>query len=189
MKFRNKYYIMRHGQAKSNVLGLCSCWPEEFNNPLTTIGKKTVKSSAENLKDKNISLIFNSPLKRTKMTAEIAGKILKITPKPDKRLREIGFGIFNNKTLGAMWKHFKTEEERINERADGGETYAEILDRMLDFLREIDEKYAGRNILIVSHEGPLFLLQGKVMSLTIKETIKRFPTEKRIHKAEIRELN
>lgn len=180
---------MRHGQAKSNVLGLCSCWPEEFNNPLTTIGKKTVKASAEGLKDKNMNLIFNSPLKRTRMTAEIVGKVLKVTPKPDKRLREIQFGAYNNQRIEKMWSAFKTEEERINKGADGGESYTEILDRMMDFLRETDEKYAGKNILIVSHECPLFLLQGKAMDLSIEETIKQFPTEKRIHKAEVRALN
>ena len=101
----------------------------------------------------------------------------------------IGFGIFNNKGLDKMWNAFKEEEERINKGADGGESYIEILSRMMDFLREIDEKYKGRNILIVSHECPLFLLQGKVMGFTIRETIEQFPTEKRIHKAEIRELN
>ena len=104
-------------------------------------------------------------------------------------MREIGFGIFNNKGLDKMWNAFKEEEERINKGADGGESYIEILSRMMDFLREIDEKYKGRNILIVSHECPLFLLQGKVMGFTIRETIEQFPTEKRIHKAEIRELN
>ena len=186
---------MRHGEAISNVKRLCSCWPEEFNNPLTTKGKKDIKTSAETLKDltaqagKNITLIFNSPLKRTKMSAEIAGKVLKLKPKPDKRLREIQFGIFNNKPLEAMWKQFKTEEERVNKGADGGESYNEILSRMMDFLRETDEKYKGKNILIISHECPLFLLQGKIMGLSIKETIKQLPTEKRIHKAEIRELN
>jgi broad specificity phosphatase PhoE len=189
MKLRNKYYIMRHGQAKSNVLRLCSNWPEQFNNPLTTIGKKAIKASAESLKNKNINLIFNSPLKRTKMSAEITGKILKITPRPDKRLMEIDFGDYNNHHLEGMWSAFKQEEERIHKGADGGETYTEVLNRMMDFLRETDEKYAGKNILVISHEGPLFLLQGKVMGLTIKETIEKFPPEKRIHKAEIRQLN
>jgi broad specificity phosphatase PhoE len=180
---------MRHGQAISNVKRLCSCWPEEFNNPLTTIGKKDIKASAETLKNKNINFIFNSPLKRTKMSAEIVGRILKIKPKPDKRLREVGFGKYNNQYLEAMWSAFKTEEERINKGPDGGESYNEILDRMSNFLREVDDTYKGKNILIISHEGPLFLLQGKVMGLSIKETIKEFPLDKRIHKGEIRELN
>lgn len=189
MKLKNKYYIMRHGQAKSNVKRLCSCWPEKFHNPLTVVGKKTVKESAQKLLDKNINLIFASPLLRTQQTAEIVGKALKLKHKTDKRLREIGFGKFNNQRLEGMWNAFNKEEERINKGADGGESYKEILNRMLDFLKDIEKKYKGKNILVISHEGPLFLLQGRVMGFSFKETIEKFPLDKRIHKAEIRELN
>jgi broad specificity phosphatase PhoE len=189
MELNNKYYIMRHGQAISNVRAICSCLPEKFKNPLTKLGKETIKESAKILSDKNIDFIFYSPLLRTEQTAEIIGKILKIKPKSDKRLREIGFGIFNFHPLESMWKSFKKEEERINRGADGGETYQQILERMMNFLEDTDKKYKGKNILIISHEGPLFLLQGKVIGLSLKETIKEFPLEKRIHKGEIRELN
>jgi len=195
MKLRNKYYIMRHGQAKSNVKAFCSCWPEKFKNHLTIFGKEIVRESLEKLEKKmdiegqTIDLIFCSDLLRAKQTAEIAGKIFGVKPKPDKRLREIGFGVFNNGPLEKMWKHFKTEDERIRQKPAHGETYVDILDRMVDFLEEIDKKYKDRNILIVSHEGPLGLLAGKVMGLSIKNTIKYFPLEKRIHKGEIRELN
>ena len=62
MKLRNKYYIMRHGQAISNVKALCSSWPETFYNPLTKTGRETVEESAWKLMGKNIDLIFASPL-------------------------------------------------------------------------------------------------------------------------------
>jgi len=189
MKLKNKYYIIRHGQAKSNVKALCSCWPEKFNNSLTKIGKETIKESAGKLKDKNINLIFASPLLRTQQTAGIIGKALKLKIKPDKRLREMGFGIFNGISLESMWKSFNGEEERIKKGPPKGESYAQILERMISFLEDTDKKYKGKNILIVSHEGPLFLLQGKVMGLSLKQTIEEFPLEKRIHKGEIRELN
>jgi len=189
MKLNNKYYILRHGQAISNVKDIVSCWPEKFKNPLTKVGKETIKESVQSLKDKNIDFIFYSPLLRTKMSAAIAGKVLKVKPKTDKRLREIGFGIFNNRPLERMWKYFKTEEERIKSRPPKGENYEEILERMSSFLKDVDKKYESRNVLIVSHEGPLFLLQGKIMGLSLKKTIKEFPNEKRIHKGEIRELN
>ncbi len=180
---------MRHGQAISNVKNIVSCWPEKFKNPLTKFGRETIKESAEKLKDKNISLIFTSPLLRTRQTAEIVGKELKIKPKVDKRLREVGFGIFNGGSAEKMWKSFKGEEERIKKGPPKGESYIQILERMMSFLKDVDKKYESRNILIVSHEGPLFLLQGKIMGLSLKETIKEFPLEKRIHKGEIRELN
>jgi broad specificity phosphatase PhoE len=186
---------MRHGQAISNVRAVCSCWPEKLKNPLTILGKEIVRESAEKLKNKldlegqSIDLVFCSDLLRTRQTAEIVGKILEVKPKIDKRLREIGFGKFNGKNLEGMWKSFKHEEDRINKGADGGETYMQILDRMTGVIKDIEKKYKDRNIMLISHEGPLFLLQGKIMGLSLKETIKQFPLEKRIHKGEIRKLN
>lgn len=190
MKLNNKYYLMRHGQAISNVKALCSCWPEKFRNPLTKLGREMVKESAYKLKKSGVKIdfIFNSPLLRTKQTAGIVGKIFKVRPKIDKRLREIGFGKYNGKNLEGMWKSFKHEEERINKGADGGETYEQILERMMDAIEDIEVNYKNKEIMIVSHEGPLFLLQGKLMDFSIKETIEYFPLEKRIHKAEIREV-
>ena len=195
MKLKNKYYIMRHGQAVSNVKRLCSNWPEKFKNPLTKFGEEIVRESLEKLKEEldlegqTIDLIFSSPLLRTKQTAEIASKIFEVKPKIDKRLREIGFGKFNGKSLYLMWDLFKKEEERINKGADGGETYKQILKRMFSVVKDAEKKYKERNILLVSHEGPSFLLQGRMMGFSIKQTIKEFSLEKRIHKAEIRELN
>lgn len=195
MKLKNKYFIMRHGQAISNVRGVCSNWPEKFKNPLTDFGEEMVRESAEKLKTRldlcgqTIDLIFNSPLLRCEITAGIVGKIFGIKSKIDKRLREIGFGKYNGKDLHSMWKSFKYEEERINKGADGGESYKEILDRMMAVVKDIEKKYKDRNVMLVSHEGPLFLLQGKIVGLSLKETIKQFPLDKRIHKAEIRELN
>ena len=142
-----------------------------------------------NLGDESIDLVFTSPLLRTRQTAEIAGKILKVSPKVDKRLREIGFGIYNNGPLETMWKSFKSEDKRIRKSPPKGESYQEILERLVDFLNSVDKKYQGKSILLVSHEGTLFLLQGKIMGFSIEETIREFPLDKRIHKGEIRELN
>ena len=191
MKFKNKYYIMRHGQAVSNVKALCSCWPEKFHNPLTKVGRQMVKESAMRLKKSggSMDLIFNSPLLRGVQTAAIVGKIFKVKPKVDKRLREIGFGEFNGKNLEGMWKSFKHEYERVRKGADGGETYTQILARMIDVVKDAEKKYKGKNIMFISHEGPLGLLQGKAMGLSIKGTIDAFPLAKRIHKGEIRKLN
>jgi broad specificity phosphatase PhoE len=197
MKLKNKYFIMRHGQAISNVERLCSCWPEKFKNPLTEFGQEMVRESAEKMKEKLdangqiIDLMFCSPLLRVKQTAEIAKKIFNnnMKIKTDARLREVGFGIFNGKSLESMWRSFKQEEDRIKNRPLRGESYEDILKRMFAVVKDIEKKYKDRNVIIVSHEGPLFLLQGKFMGFSIKETIEKFPLEKRIHKAEIRELN
>jgi broad specificity phosphatase PhoE len=197
MKFKNKYFLMRHGQAISNVKRLCSCRPEKFKNPLTEFGQEMTRESAEKLKEKldeqgqTIDLIFCSPLQRTKETAKIAGKILNnnLKIKVDVRLREVGFGIFNGKNLQLMWKNFEKEEDRIKGRPPRGESYEEILKRMMAAVKDIEKKYKDRNVMLISHEGPLFLLQGKFEGLSIEQTIKKYTLEKRIHKGEIRKIN
>ena len=58
MKLNNKYYILRHGEAVSNVKDVISCWPEKFYNPLTPKGVAKIKKVAKELKNKKIDLIF-----------------------------------------------------------------------------------------------------------------------------------
>ena len=123
MKLKNHYYIMRHGQAKSNVKSIVSSWPEKFNNPLTKKGVSEIKKAAGKLKGKNINFIFASPLLRTRETAEIVGKVIGVKPKIDKRLREIDFGTFNYKPVEEFGKYFKINniKARIKEKTPGGE--------------------------------------------------------------------
>src|SRR5258706_3755800 len=109
MKLQNKYYLLRHGEALSNVKNVVSSWPETFENPLTERGVEMIKESAEKLKDKNIDLIFASDLLRTKQTAEIVGKTLKLEPEFDKRLREISFGIMNGGPIEDLDAKIKKE--------------------------------------------------------------------------------
>jgi len=190
MKLNNKYYIMRHGQAISNVNKIYSSWPETFENPLTDLGRDTVKESVQKLKDSGakIDLIYNSPLLRTKQTAEIAGQILEVKPVEDKNLKEIDFGSFNGKHQDLMWASVKAEKDRIKKGVDGGESYEQVLNRMKEVVYGIEEKYENKNILLVSHEGPSFLLQGWFNGFSIEKTVENSPAGERIHKAEIREI-
>lgn len=192
MKLNNKYYILRHGEAKSNAKDIVSCWPEKFKNPLTRKGILQIKNAAKKLKNKNIDLIFASPLLRAQQTAEIAGKALRLKVKSDRRLREIGFGTFNSKSVKNFEEYFKNSQERIKKKVPGGENYEEVSKRVFSFLSETDKKYAGKNILIVSHQAPLLLLSGKVWGYSISKSIERINNifgEKRINKGELIELN
>lgn len=181
---------MRHGQAISNVNKIYSSWPETFENPLTDLGRDTVKESVQKLKDSGakIDLIYNSPLLRTKQTAEIAGQILEVKPVEDKNLKEIDFGSFNGKHQDLMWASVKAEKDRIKKGVDGGESYEQVLNRMKEVVYGIEEKYENKNILLVSHEGPSFLLQGWFNGFSIEKTVENSPAGERIHKAEIREI-
>jgi broad specificity phosphatase PhoE len=178
---------MRHGQAVSNVKQITSCWPEKFKNPLTKEGIKGAKESAKKLEKENIDLIFYSPLLRTKMTAEIVGKILGIKPKTDMRLREQGAGIFNGQPFHHLISFFGEKNyQRFKKRPKNGETYVEIEKRMVECLKSIDKKYKNKNILIVSHELPLLLLDCVVKGIPNKDF---YSKREKLATAEIRKLN
>lgn len=187
VKLKNNYYIMRHGQAVSNVKQLVSCWPEKFKNPLTKEGRAMVEKSAQKLIDKKIDLIFASPLTRTRMTSEIVGKVLKIKPTLNKELREQDAGVFNGLDFAKLMDFFGEKDlHRFSLRPKKGETYIEIQKRMLDFLKGIDKKYEDKNILIVSHELPLILLGVAVKGIPNKNF---YSHREKISTAEVRRLN
>jgi len=195
MKLNNKYYILRHGEAKSNVDDIVSCWPEKFKNPLTEKGKLQIESVAERLKSKNIDLIFSSPLLRTKETAEIMAKDLGLKIKFDKRLREIGFGIFNSKPAEEFVKYFKDFndlKDRMKTKSPGGENYTEVSKRVISFFKEVNNKYTGKNILIVSHQAPILLLRAEIIDLAVLDSIEELKNifkEKRVTRGELIEIN
>jgi len=182
---RNKYILLRHGEAVSNKKKIISCWPEKIPSPLTCKGREQIKIQAKKLKKKKIDLIFSSDLLRTRQTAEIVGKELKIKPKYDKRLREYNVGVFNGRPIVEFKKFFSSQKKRFKTKPPKGETYNEIKKRMYVFLKEIDERYSAKNILIISHQIPLLLLKGKVKGLSNQGILKNYPKKKRIKTGEL----
>ena len=192
MKLNNKYYILRHGEASSNVKDIVSCWPEKFRNPLTEKGREKIKEVAGQLKNKGVNLIFSSDLLRAKQTAEIVARELKIKIKFDKRLREIGFGIFNAKPSEDFLRYFKGIKDRIKNKTPGGENYEEVSGRIFAFFTEINKKYKGKNILIVSHQAPLLFLLASLKNSSVLSNIKELKEifeKKKVTKGELIEIN
>lgn len=188
MKLNNTYFLMRHGEAIGNKINILSSWPEQFYNPLTPKGRKQVKAAAEEIKKEKISLIFASDILRTKQTAEIIGKELGIKPKYDKRLREWNLGIFEDGPSSQLRDFFKKEKDRFRKRVPKGENYKDIIKRMYGFFKEINKKYKKENILIISHEAPLTLLEEKIKGFSQKEIIKKNLDKKKIETGEWRKI-
>ena len=187
MKLKNKYYIVRHGQAVSNVKEIMSCWPEKFHNPVTQVGRKMVKQSAQKLKSKNINMIFASPLLRTKITSEIVGKALGVTPKTDMRLKEQDVGIYNGRPYQDTSDFFgEKTPKRFKLKPKGGEVFIDIKKRMEGFIKAIDKKYKNKTILVISHELPLIWLDCVVKGIANKDF---YTKRKKIKPAEFRALN
>lgn len=168
---KNTYYVMRHGEAESNVLGILSADPDAPHH-LTEKGKKQAEEAADKLKGQKFDLVFMSPFVRTQETAAIVKTKLGWSDeimKTDDRLRELGSGVWNGKPVAEFIAHFPSDQ-RFDIRPEGGENYADIKKRMGEFLYEVEKKYEGKNILIVTHETPALLLMSVAQGLDRAQT-------------------
>ncbi len=187
----NKFYILRHGFSEALKERKNCCWPEPFHCPLTAAGRKEVELAAKKLSKKNITAIYSSDLLRTRQTAEIIAKILGVEVIYDQRIREMDCGDFNGQLDSKLQEWFKKQENMAFTKIPGGESYFDVQKRMKDFVTDIDSKNENQNILIVSHESPLTMLELVLDGQPITEDVKwRWENaKKRIKTGEVRELD
>ncbi|HTK05259.1 MAG TPA: class I tRNA ligase family protein [Candidatus Eisenbacteria bacterium] len=171
---KNRYFLQRHGEAVTNAADTISCWPEPGEFHLTEKGQGQVRATAKKLKDKKIDMIFSSDLLRTKETAEMIAGELGLPITYDQRLRELDVGAFNGKAVKDFHAAAAGLDRFEQKVADTGETLNDVRRRMVDFLKELDRKYSGKNILIVSHGDPLWMLQATFGGRS-KDEIKAWP--------------
>ncbi|MBI4994000.1 class I tRNA ligase family protein [Candidatus Wolfebacteria bacterium] len=175
-KSGNKYFIMRHGEAEQNVKDIINSNIENNHFHLTQKGKKQVLVAAQKLKKglkkENIDLIFASDFLRIKETAEIITENIGFAKSKiifDKRLREVNTGIFNNKKSQDYHDYFSSLEEKFYKIPPEGENLTELKNRITEFLYEIEGKYSDKNILILSHEYPIWCLFAGAKGFNLKE--------------------
>ena len=174
-KTGNKYFAIRHGEAENNTKSIVSTKFENSDQyPLTELGRKQALAAAEELKSKKIDLVFYSDFSRTKETAEIIAGALGISKEnfvSDERLREVNVGVFEGKTDKEYHTYFKNQLEKFHKASPEGETLNEIKKRVGDFLYETESGYKDKNILVVSHDYPLWMMISAALGRNEKETV------------------
>jgi isoleucyl-tRNA synthetase len=169
-KPKNTYYVMRHGEAHSNVTGMLDKGTD-LKNHLTEKGVAQVEVAAKNLHDKNIDMIFASPVVRGMETAEIVARELGLPVSFDERLREYDMGIYDGKSREEYFASFTTSFVAFDARPEGGETHRDMMHRMMAIVYELESKYEGKTILLVTHGGPARMAVAGASLLTEEEVV------------------
>lgn len=154
-KPKNSYYVIRHGESESNVKGVIDCGGD-IANALTEKGQKQAQDAVAKF-DTKPDLIVSSPFLRTKQTAEIISKELGgVEVITDDRLKEFNIGIFDGKSIKEYYSVYT--ESDLDSRTEEGETYRELMSRTLAVWQDLEKKYEGKTILIVTHGAPGWIL-------------------------------
>ncbi len=185
---QNTYYLLRHGTSVANEEGLIVSSPEVGTRRygLADIGRQQVRQSVENAADRlgDVHAVYSSDFLRTKQTAEIACEILGVPLTTTPTLRERFFGeldLQSNDHYANVWRY--DAEDPSHERW-GVESVVSVAARMESAISELEDKFRGKTLLVVSHGDPLQILltQRSGQSLTKHREIEPIQT------AEIREL-
>lgn len=179
---------MRHGQSTINVQHILVTKPANGINHygLTELGRKQAEESVEKNKFlDNKTIIYSSDFLRAKETAEIARDILKADSiNLEKKLRERGFGIFEKSPVSNYAKVWAEDELNPDSNKYDAESANELLSRITSLIIDLEKKYSGKKILLVSHGDPCQLLNIGFMKRPASEHTQM----KCFENAEIREL-
>lgn len=186
-KANNNYYLMRHAEAYANTKSILSSYPEKIFNPLTSKGLLSIKKVLPKIKKFKIDLIISSPILRAKETAFHLAEKLNVAVEIDERLREIDLGVLNGEKEEKYHQLVKSQLEQYYLKPEGGENLQEVTDRMIKVILDLEEKYSGKNILIISHKDPLWALAGEMLALSPKEVAKR--DDLSLSLAEVKKVN
>jgi isoleucyl-tRNA synthetase len=172
----NKYILLRHGEGMQNVSNTINGNPKNKDEfALTPKGKtqaQKVGLKLGKLKPK-IDLIIASDFRRTKETAEIVAKQLGIEKiNFNKNLREIYTGTFDGTDVKNYHQFYSSLEEKFMKAAPQGENLRDVALRQYEFVKECEEKYKNKTILVVGHEYPLWMLKTVLSGWSQEESTK-----------------
>ena len=168
-------YLIRHGQSEGNLYDL---FLGHTDMDLTELGRKQAERVTSYFENIKIDAIFSSDLKRAYHTAcplaEMKG--LSITKCPG--MREIFAGewegrvfseIRQNSPMGDIWWN-----DTGNARPDGGESVAELQERILAEVSRLAKENEGKTICIFTHFTPIYALKTAWAGVPVSE-MKRMP--------------
>ena len=154
-----KLYFVRHGESEANVLTMFS--NRDLEHELTERGRAQAASLAQKLAGHQVTRLFTSPIRRAAQTAEILAATLGVPCEIADALREYDCGILEGRSDPASWQIYRavfrewTEEGHWEQRIEGGESFVEMRDRFVPFLKGVVAQYKDSpdGVVLVGHGG------------------------------------
>jgi isoleucyl-tRNA synthetase len=193
VKSGNRYFVMRHGQTDYNIRNLINS-ARNSGSHLTEEGKNQVRMSAQTLKDKKIDLVFVSPFSRTLETEKIVAEVLGLTEDQieiDDRLHEMSLPMYEGQNADMYHEAYPKTAENFAHAPEGNESYADVKKRIMSFMFDVENRYKDKNILIVTHGAPAWLVVAGARMLDTEHTLDLIRGKSDFHyfnNAEVQEL-
>lgn len=157
-------YLIRHAEAEGNLFRRLQ---GQYDSNITPNGMRQIAALRARFADVPIDAVYSSDLTRTRTTAEAVRCPKGLTLHPDRRLREMGVGVWENLPFGWL-DHTAPEQNREFSQSprtwhtDGSEPFAVYTGRFLQALDEIARRHDGQSVAVFSHG---MVLRGALLTL------------------------
>lgn len=162
--------IVRHGESEWNRIGR---YKGQQDAPLSELGARQAEALARRLTYEPIDAIFASPLQRAAKTAEAIARHHPDVPfAHEPALLEICHGDWEGlmadeviERYGDGLREWRSHPTRA--QMPGGESFSNILKRVLDFKDWLCAEYSGRNVLISTHDVVVKILVADALGMNM----------------------
>lgn len=156
--------LVRHGESESNILGT---FTGQLDAPLSALGHAQAECTAKFLLENyRVDAVYSSDLSRAYHTGLHTAEKLGLQVQTDKRLREIHGGqwhdiLFSELSSTHPKEYALWQQDVGNSYCPGGESVAELADRVWESLMEICRDNPEKTVLIATHATPIRTIQWK----------------------------
>lgn len=163
-----KLILVRHGESEWNRINR---YQGQNDPPLSELGRKQAEAIAKRLSDEQIAVIFTSPLLRAAHTGDaIASFHPSIPVIREHAITEIDHGDWSGcyaSDIAARWPDGLREwrETPTRSQMPNGESFSNVLKRVLDFRDRIVSEYAGKTVVIAAHDVIVKILAADALGM------------------------
>lgn len=161
-----RFTAIRHGQSDYNIRELCNDKPE-IPVSLTELGKQQAEEAVARLKNCKLSKIVVSPLLRTRQTADIINRSLRLPLAVDDRLCDIHTG-FDSRPVADYMAFIASDP--LHTKITGYESLLEHQARVCCLLDELYEQGEDQ-LLLVAHEETLRVFKAWSENLELSSVV------------------
>lgn len=153
---RGRFIMIRHGESEGNRARRFTLTSD---TPLTPLGRQQAREVARRIaRLYRPEIIISSPYARARQTSEVIAEELRLPIEIVHDLHERDLGCLKGESYDALRELVRTDPsyDPANGWAwkpEGGESYEDVRKRVMVAIEELRSRYAGREIVIVSHGG------------------------------------
>ncbi|MCR4403267.1 MAG: histidine phosphatase family protein [Firmicutes bacterium] len=168
MPVTTRVFLVRHGETEWNA---AHRFQGHRDIPLSAGGELQAERLSHRLARESLAAVYASDLSRAVATAQAIARPHGVPVVELRELREIDMGEWEGMSFEELQRTRSSDvsrwlEDTTNNPIPGGESYANLMDRVVPKVMELVSAHPDASICVVSHAGPVKMVLCDALGIT-----------------------